>query len=514
MESGSVNLPEGYTLDEPNAPNVPEGYTLDQPPGPLESAARGALRNFPLAQQATAALEPGEYGKNLEGLVSKAEAGKAAHPWAYGAGAIAGTAAPLLIPGVGEGLEAAPILGNAAMNAVQSQSDTDMTRPTMGAMKQALLAAGIGGGLGALGGKFAGKAAPKVAEPAAAVAEEAAPAVEQSVAPTVEQAATRQVPKATLGHTPGGLVPDKTYVSPEFVPSADRIAASNFVRGWGFNPRQFKAFAKELGENPLTAGADAEKWAAEKGVVKLLDHPGEGLARVTEIKEDAGKTIGDTISKFGDEKIPVQELSEQIKGIAWHTIDPTVEAKLLKTVDRMEEISKKGWLDWNGLNKIKGMVGEHVHDDPAIAKAYGVLASKMSEMADIAGKKVGDPTLRAAYESAKRDYRMASLLAPSGTYAEAKNIVGGPAGHNTLRGVLGQLVEAFTGLPPAAQVVKNAMAKSAPLVRGVGEIGRSVGKTVSPISAPVGKAVGKSSLPQIAQTELFNYLQSLYEPRR
>jgi hypothetical protein len=116
--------------------------------GMLESAGRGALRNFPLAQQATAAIEPGQYSQNLADLTQKAEAAKAANPLSYDAGAVAGAVAPLAIPYVGEALEASPIAGNAAMGAAQGLSDTDIEKNPGEALKQAATGAAIGGGLG------------------------------------------------------------------------------------------------------------------------------------------------------------------------------------------------------------------------------------------------------------------------------------------------------------------------------------------------------------------------------
>ena len=141
MEADAISLPEGYTLDDPS-PRLPEGYTLDHPApeqGMIESAARGALRNFPGAQQAAAAAAPilskyglaakPTYGAELQHLTEAAEQGKAQNPASYYAGAGAGTLAPLAIPEVAAGLEAAPIIGNAALNATQSLSDVNLSKP-------------------------------------------------------------------------------------------------------------------------------------------------------------------------------------------------------------------------------------------------------------------------------------------------------------------------------------------------------------------------------------------------
>lgn len=113
--------------------------------GKLESFGRGAANNFPLAPQAIAAMEPGGYSKNLTDWNSKAQAAKSANPITYGAGAVTGALAPLAIPGVGEALESAPILGNAALGAAGAISNTDLTKDPLGTLKQAGIGAAIGG---------------------------------------------------------------------------------------------------------------------------------------------------------------------------------------------------------------------------------------------------------------------------------------------------------------------------------------------------------------------------------
>ena len=154
----------------------------DAPPTPdelkgvskLESAARGAGNNFPLLPQAIAeggaiadqfkgkdtgdkistalkALISGHmdtgpaYSEHLEDWKQKAADAKKANPKSYGAGAVAGSFAPLLIPGVGEALEAAPIAGNAALGAMSAVSDTDLRKDPEGAALEALVGGATGG---------------------------------------------------------------------------------------------------------------------------------------------------------------------------------------------------------------------------------------------------------------------------------------------------------------------------------------------------------------------------------
>lgn len=123
-------------------------------PSKLESFGRGALSNFPLGQQATAALEEGPYSQNLADLKAKAAESKAANPISYGAGAVTGTLAPLAIPGVGPALKAAPVAGNALLGAANAVSDTDVTQEPEEALKQGLKGAVIGGATAGLLGKI------------------------------------------------------------------------------------------------------------------------------------------------------------------------------------------------------------------------------------------------------------------------------------------------------------------------------------------------------------------------
>lgn len=140
--------------------------------GPVEAAGRGALNNFPLAPQAVAGGESlfgkGDYSSNMADINSKAAAAKAAHPVAYGAGSVAGTVAPLLIPGVGEALEAAPIASGAALGAAGAISNTDILKHPGEAAKEAAIGGAGGAVLGKLGDVFAGAGEP-LAEKAAGV---------------------------------------------------------------------------------------------------------------------------------------------------------------------------------------------------------------------------------------------------------------------------------------------------------------------------------------------------------
>lgn len=125
-----------------------------QDEGNLMAAGRGALRNFPFAQQAVATAAPvlnkiglsdePTYNAELEHLNKSAEASKAAHAPAYYSGAVGGAAAPAFIPGVGAALEAAPIIGGGVLGAGQAISDTSATKNPAQFAKEAATGAGTG----------------------------------------------------------------------------------------------------------------------------------------------------------------------------------------------------------------------------------------------------------------------------------------------------------------------------------------------------------------------------------
>ncbi len=157
-----IEGPEGASPDEV----LSQAQSLIPKPGQIESFARGAANNFPLAPQAIAGGEAltglgdeGGYTKNLSDWNQKAATAKAAHPVTYGAGAMTGAVAPLLIPGVGEALEASPIAGNALYGGLNAISNKDLTKDAAGTVKEAALGSGIGGATAGLLGKVFPKAA-------------------------------------------------------------------------------------------------------------------------------------------------------------------------------------------------------------------------------------------------------------------------------------------------------------------------------------------------------------------
>lgn len=144
-------MDQSLFVDTPHPTANPDLF-VDTPPPPsndlggmAESFGRGALNNFPMAKQAAAAILPGGYSPNLAELSQKAGTAKAANPISYGAGAVTGAAAPMMIPGAGT------LAGLAAQGAAGAISDTDLLKQPGEAVKQGLVGGVLGAGIGKAG---------------------------------------------------------------------------------------------------------------------------------------------------------------------------------------------------------------------------------------------------------------------------------------------------------------------------------------------------------------------------
>lgn len=518
QKSAPVFDPDTY-LAEKTAPDE----------GALVAAGRGALRNFPGAQQLAAAAAPinpfsekKNYSDEMQHLNEAAEASKAAHGVAYGTGAVAATAAPLLIPGVGAALESAPFIGNAALGALSAASDVNLTKPTVGDFAsvggQALMAGGIGAGLHGVG-KLLGRTAAPVEKAAIEAAEKTVPAAEEMAAAAP---APKIEPKASIA---GIAVPSKKVAS-DFTPNAQRVYASTLAGGLGGTPRQLmRIFGKE---NPVEALNRIGNWmdtAGPKGTSLhgLLDRPGELLEKVDLVHERSGKTIGDIIDRIGDSqkfkmRAPVGEnvklgqgmidregLMHELRDFALNTADPTTEARINKLISTADRLDSKPISDFRMLQQLKEMTGKQIAKDAEMSPVYGALADRMNRVVDAYGQSINNPELLAAYNKAKLDFHNASRLLPMLRYVEAREVAGGPAGHFSLRGLLSTIVNAGTdvvGLPPVEQLGKNAKLKAAPIIRNI--------VNTKPKSVPSNAPAVSGKLTSVAAQELANALQSKY----
>jgi hypothetical protein len=167
MASITANAPDGAALNIAVPEGTPEelypamvedavGHYMATKQSGIESFGRAAVNNLPLGGQlgalGTAAIKNEPYSQGMQEFNEQAQAGKAQHPIAYGAGAVTGAVAPLAIPGVGEALEAAPAATGAALGAANAVGNTDIVKQPEEALKQA--------GEGALTGAVLGKVLP------------------------------------------------------------------------------------------------------------------------------------------------------------------------------------------------------------------------------------------------------------------------------------------------------------------------------------------------------------------
>jgi hypothetical protein len=138
-----------------------DGHTYEveteDPVSKAESFGRAAVNNLPLGGQigalGTAALKGEDYSPAMAEWNQKAAEAKTANPVSYGAGAVTGSVAPMLIPGVGAALKAAPIAGSAILGAGYGAGNVDVLKEPGKAAEEAAIGAGIGGATAGILGK-------------------------------------------------------------------------------------------------------------------------------------------------------------------------------------------------------------------------------------------------------------------------------------------------------------------------------------------------------------------------
>jgi hypothetical protein len=425
-----------------------------------ESILRGALRNVPLGQQAAAAIAPlnpfsqeKTYSKELEHLNQAAEQGKEQNPISYGVGALAGTLVPLAL-GQPEGIAANFGLG-AGINAAQSLSDENLSKaPSSDAMKQALIAAGIGGTLGAVG---------------------------------------------------KGLQ--------EIAPSENALGASMTGTGLGFNARG----AQKLmgGADPEQDIYNLGKWAnsaqtPEGKTLAQYIRPGDKLKAINDIHDAAGKTIGDIVDKTGKKiSVSTKTLRDELTPILEQVqdINPQSEAKITGIFKRLDKLdSEPGKLDFDAIQKLKSHIGANMADDPAMQQAYGKFAQYANDTVDRYGLLIQDPRMREIYNAAKLDYKNSSQLLPILRKAEGREIAQGPLGNSGLLGMIGGAGALAAGHPVGAAATLAASAVGRPIIN---TLGRNVALRAVPKAAAI--AGGGRGLNKVAQLELSNYLQNKFK---
>jgi hypothetical protein len=382
--------------------------------------------------------EKSNYTEELQHLTQAAEQGKSQNPKSYGAGAIAGTLAPMAIPVVGHALEAAPIMGNAALGAAQSLSDTNIKNLT----KSDIANAGVGAGIGAVAGG--------------------------------------------IGKALGALAP-----------SAEEAGASSSAKGFGMRAR---SGLRGMGDDPQAKWLDLGNWANQaetpggEKLVGLAKRPGEMLKAINEIKDDAGQTIGSVIKKINpNATIDKDELISQLQPMAkrFRISSPETVGSVNSLIEDIEGLAKSGDLNFKALHELKSAVGEGLESNPRLGLPYGVLSDTINNMVDQYGQQIADPAVKAAYDAAKLDYRNASLLLPTMRRAEGYELAQGPAGNSGLLGMFGlasgvaaghpaagaaSMLGSAIGRPVANMVGRNAALKAVPYMPGIAAVGRGLNK--------------------------------------
>ena len=511
---------------------APSNEIVPPDEGALSAAWKGAVRNFPMAQQAGAATDPGNYSDNIASRVRSAEAAKAAHPWAYGAGAVAGSVAPAFLPGVGEALEAEPVIGNAIAGAAQGIADTDILKNPGTAAGQAGIGGVIGGAMGAAG-KYLQRAKPAVsgaeeAATAGATSEAAVPILKE-VAPQAEEAAALEAPAAAAPATrsigpvteiDGMAVPYKP-VAPDYSPTADRIKASQTMIGIGGTPQKWLRVFK--GKDVIQEANKINGWLSTAGeggksLVGIFDRPGELLNNVQKIHTSAGEEIGNIIKSVAPTiQVSKDAILPELQGIADKSF---MNERGLKAVtalmDKLTEGEEAGKLDFESFQKLKEIVGEEAgqKDAPqAVKDAYGVMARYMNDAVDAYGQKIADPKMLARYNVLKESYKNSSSLLTILNYQEARELMQGAKGGFSLRSLLAHIVQA-TANPE--QIGRNLAIKTAPMAGHLAEkIGAPLATAAKTAAAPV-TAAGSAISPHLnkaAQLELTNALTSRFGKR-
>ncbi len=301
------------TAPQPGAFSTPDHDAIAAAPadeGALMAAGRGALRNVPGAQQLTAGIEKGPYEQNLADLTAKAEAAKAAHPYAYGAGAVGGGAAPMLIPGVGEAMAAsypAAMAGGAALGAAQSLSDTPLTKDPGTIAKTAAGGAGAGA-LGGAVGQWIGSLFPTMAESASG-------ATAQKLG----------VPGRRLANVLG------TDVDEGLSDIAESLRGTKLPNGENLN--------------------------------SLSDFPLRFAGKVGDAVDMYGKQIGDVVDKI-DTSVPMAPIADTIKSMAVSDSGLAVRNEYLDQIGKVisENVDKEGNFSFGKLRDLTN----HIYRDMII----------------------------------------------------------------------------------------------------------------------------------------------------
>lgn len=437
-------------------------------PGKMESFARGAANNFPLAPQAIAGAESltgigdeGGYSKNLADWNQKAQEAKSANPNTYKVGAAIGTIAPLIIPAVGEALEAAPFAANAAMGAAQAISNKDLSKDYAGTAKDVLKGGLIGG---------------------------------------------------TIGKGAQALGAAASGVSKMFEPAANRLEANATATALDINPRAL--FKMSRGGNPEEAALNINKNLNEllPNTIGLNDTAASKFQKLSNAHDAAGNMIGNVIkstSKNIGTGMPeidnaISKLNEAASKYKGMQFEDSLQSKAIldDTAKMLNTMKKNGTLNFQNLSQLKQEIGQIYHNPnnvvQGVDQTYSILSDSIDKILDRVS--VESPEIKPQYDQAKKIFKFTSDVLPAMGRGVAREVAGKSGGlTNAALGVGALFHPGAAGLAYAA---KTAAHLAAP------ELGPNLAyKTINALrnGAGIPNAVGK-----IPSQELINFLTSKY----
>jgi hypothetical protein len=416
-----------------------DGIDFQAQPSAIESAVHGVVNNVPGGPQMASGLDtlagkmglqvPGlapnkpTYSENLAKNNANMAAGKAAHPVAYGAGAVTGALAPLAVPGVGEAMEAAPVATNAAIGGIDAISNKDLTKDPAGTAKAALEGGLVGGAVGKAG---------EVVGDAVHGAAQMGKRLEANATANALDLGTYGVRKLTKGDE-----------NPEEVLNALNEKINKLIPNF----------------------------------IQLSDTSASKYQKLLTAKETAGEAIGHVVDTTAEKlggKIP--EVDEAIQDLKAATLkyngmtsqrNADARAELTDLSTRMEALQNAGKLDFRALQDLKSDLGQAYHNpnlqNHGIDQAYGILSDTMDKILD--RTTIETPSLKGDFDKAKEVYKLTSTLMPAMKRGTAREVAGVGGGLTSA----GLGVAAMLGHPAAA---------------GIGYAGKTAAKLAAPDLAP------------------------------
>lgn len=443
----------------------------------LGAAGRGALDAVPFGDKAAAGVQaaldptPKSYKDYLSELDMLVGADKEQHPIAHDVGEVAGTAAPLAIPGVGEALSAESIAGRASIGAgLGALQGASSNRDTANLPSDVLKDAAIGG----VAGPAVGKLADVLAGAGRGVGKGLSDALHDNPSPSIPDKVSAFTPPPTAATGPGTSIPmgpssdlptfnvtDRpapATVAPTG-PAPTPAAANPFPEKQGLFPSQnelkAEVLAGVLGGSPrqlrnlpgkdIIATLDhmsdviAANSTKENPLISMNDRYADRQNKFTDWANSAGKTIGSELDKANVAPVPTAPIIQAVQNSQkFPSLD---DANRIKgVVDAINQYSAQsgtpGAISFDGLHALKGDIGGQAFNgqgNPALQSAYHIISDLQDDLMQHAGPQVNMP----AFNAAKEAYMTASRALPMLKMATARSL---SKGYSSYGKPLGSLI--------------------------------------------------------------------------